>query len=70
MNAVGAARRAKGFTQQSLAEQMGVTQGAVSQWEKETTHPSAKLMPKLANILEITVDEIVRGSLNGQTPSD
>lgn len=70
MNVLRAARKAKGLTQASLASQIGVTQGAVGQWEKGLTHPSVSLMPKLADLLGITVDEIVRGGSDGQAPID
>ena len=53
------ARKAKGLTQEQLAKILGVTQGAVSQWEKGISHPSYEMLPKVAAALEITLDELI-----------
>lgn len=55
------ARKARGYTQEQLARLMGVSQGAITQWENGTTHPSFALIPKLASVLGISIDDIVRG---------
>ena len=39
---------------------MCVTQGAISQWETGKSFPRAELLPKLADILGCTVDELLR----------
>lgn len=51
-------RVARGMSQEELAKMIGVTQGAVSQWEKGLTHPGFKVIPKLANALGVTSDEL------------
>ncbi len=54
------ARRRKSFSQLELAEKLNVTQGAVSQWENEMASPRTALLPKLAEALECTVDELLQ----------
>ena len=46
-----ALRKLKGMTQTELAKQMGVTQGAVMQWEKQMLIPSPNRKAKLAKLL-------------------
>ena len=54
-------RREKGLTQQELAEQLGITNKAVSKWERGDGYPDITLMPLLADALSVTVDELLRG---------
>lgn len=51
------------MTQEELAVAVGVTQGAVSQWELGITHPNFKCLKLLADALGITLDELVNGEL-------
>lgn len=52
-------RLAKGMTQEELAEYTGVSSRAVSRWENGITFPDISLLPILANIFEVTVDELL-----------
>lgn len=52
-------RKALGLTQDQLAKQLGVTQGAVAQWENGMTHPAFYMLPRLASALGVTVDELI-----------
>ena len=47
---IAALRRAKGLTQEMLAEKMGVSPQAVSKWERGASNPDLYLIPKLAEI--------------------
>lgn len=58
---ISTARERAKITQEELARELGVTQGAVAQWESEQTKPRTALLPKLADILGCTVDELLRG---------
>lgn len=51
-------RITKGLNQQELAESLGVTQGAVSQWELGISQPSNKMLPRLAMVLGCSPEEI------------
>lgn len=53
------ARERKGITQRDLAVELAIDQSTVSLWESGKTHPRAKLLPKLAQLLGCTVDELL-----------
>ncbi len=59
MGIIKKARIAAGLSQEQLAEKVGVSQGAVAQWESGVTHPSFKVLKPLAGALKITLDELV-----------
>jgi transcriptional regulator with XRE-family HTH domain len=52
-------RLLSGLSQCAVAEYLGLTQGAVSQWELGESYPSAYLLPKVANIYHCTIDELL-----------
>ena len=53
-------RREKGMTQVEPAEKMGVTDKAVSKWERNLSFPDVNTIPKLAEIFNVTVDELMQ----------
>ena len=57
-------RKEKGRTQEDLATLMGVSAQAVSKWENDASCPDISLLPKLAQILGITTDELLTGKNN------
>ncbi len=60
----------KGLTQAALAQQLGVTHQAVSQWECGDTMPDILLLPKLADILDTSIDLLFgRAAKEGGVPS-
>lgn len=59
---IGQLRRAKGITQEALAEKLGVTPQAVSKWENDGSCPDIALLPELAKILGISTDELLTGN--------
>ena len=52
-------RKEKSITQEELAEICGVSPQAVSKWEDDQTCPDISLLPKLAKILGVSVDELL-----------
>ena len=58
---IGQLRRARGMTQDTMAEQLGVSPQAVSKWENDQTCPDISLLPKLARTLGVTVDHLLTG---------
>ena len=46
-NRIAKYRKEKGFTQESLAEQLGVSAQAVSKWENDASCPDINLLPQL-----------------------
>lgn len=56
---IGALRREKGLTQRELADKLNVTDKAVSKWERDVACPDTMTIPKLAEILGISVEELL-----------
>ncbi len=54
-------RREKGLTQAELGERLGVTAQSVSNWERAESLPDTALLPELAMIYGVSVDEILGG---------
>lgn len=52
-------RKAKGITQEKLAEICGVTPQAVSKWENDLSCPDIAILRLLARTLGVTVDELL-----------
>ena len=53
-------RKEKKMTQLELANKMGVTDKAVSKWERDLSFPDVNTIPKLAEIFEISIDELMQ----------
>ena len=49
-------RKRKGYTQEQLAELLGLSTNAISQWECDKTAPDISNLPVLANIFEVSAD--------------
>lgn len=54
-------RMALGLTQQQLAEQLHITNKAVSRWETGNAYPDIALLDDLAAVLSVSVEELCRG---------
>ena len=53
-----ALRKAQCMTQEQLAEKLGVTFQAVSKWENEIACPDVLLLPAIADIFGVSIDEL------------
>ena len=51
-------RKALGLTQEGLAQKLGVTNQAVSKWESGQSCPDLALLPRIADLFGITIDEL------------
>lgn len=60
---IAARRKEKGYTQEEIAERLGITAQAVSKWENDTSCPDISLLPALAELLGTTVDALLSGKL-------
>lgn len=52
-------RKARSLTQEKLGEQLNISSQAVSKWEKGDSMPDIMILPKLCEILGITVDALL-----------
>ena len=59
---ISSLRKEKGMTQKDLATKMNVTDKAVSKWERNISCPDINTLPLLANVLDISVDELLNTS--------
>lgn len=59
-NMITALRKENGMTQLELAEKMGVTDKAVSKWERDLSFPDVSSFPRLAEIFDVSVDELMQ----------
>lgn len=58
-------RLEKKLTQEQLAERLGVSAQSVSRWETSATYPDVMLLPKIAELFGVLVDELFRSSPKG-----
>ena len=59
-NMIAELRKQHGMTQLELAEKMGVTDKAVSKWERDLSCPDINSLPHLAEILGVSVEELMQ----------
>ena len=57
---IASLRKQKGMTQNELAEKMNVTDKAVSKWERDLSCPDINTISKLADILDVSVEELLK----------
>ena len=61
-------RKQHGMTQLELAEKMGVTDKAVSKWERDLSCPDINSVPTLAEILGVSVEELMQVKKEAEVP--
>lgn len=54
-------RKAQGLTQAELAEQLHVTDKAVSRWERGTSEPNTSNLMALARLYGIPAEDLLKG---------
>ena len=52
-------RKEKGMTQKELADMLSITDKAVSKWERDVACPDTMTIPRLAEILGVSVEELM-----------
>ena len=60
---ISSLRKEKGMTQLELADKMGVTDKAVSKWERDLSIPDMNSITRLAEIFEVSVDELMQNKV-------
>ncbi len=67
---IAALRKSRGLTQQEVAEKLNVSNKTISKWERGDGYPEISLIPAIAEIFEVTTDEIFRGTRINQAESE
>lgn len=62
---ISSLRKEHGWTQKDLAERVGVTDKAVSRWETGRGSPDVSYLTALADVLEVSISELVLGERSG-----
>ena len=57
---ISSLRKEKGMTQLELAKIMGVTDKAVSKWERDLSFPDINSIPKLAETFDVSIDDLMQ----------
>ena len=63
-------RKEKGLTQAAIAEQLNISNRTVSKWENGDGYPDITTIPKLAEILGVTADELLSGKRSEKAHND
>lgn len=58
---LAALRKAKGMTQQEVADRLNVSNKTISKWERDEGCPEIMMLPLIAELYSVTIDEILRG---------
>ena len=51
-------RRSKGFSQSDVAKKLGVTSQAVSKWETDSSLPEMTMLPDIASLFGVQIDDL------------
>ena len=54
-------RKQKGYSQEELADKVGVSRQAVSKWESEQSSPDLEKSIIMSELFEVTTDSILKG---------
>lgn len=55
-NRIKAVRQDRGYTQKQLAGLLGVTEQAVSKWERETSYPDISMLDGISEVMDCSLD--------------
>ena len=60
---IASLRKAQGMTQAELADRMQITDKAVSKWKRDLSCPDIQSLPKLAEVLQVSAEELLQGEV-------
>ncbi len=61
--AIASLRKKAGYTQATMAEILGISDKAVSKWERGVACPDVSLFPKLSILLDTDIDDLINGEI-------
>lgn len=63
-------RQARQLSQEALAKQLSISRQSISKWENNEATPDLDNLVKLADVLEVSLDELVKGEKQVVTQSE
>lgn len=63
-------RKRKGLTQENVAEDLNVVRQTISKWEKGISVPDADMLIRLAEILDVSVSELIGSDVADEKNED
>ncbi|VDG72442.1 transcriptional regulator [Clostridium carnis] len=54
----------KGITQQEMANNLGISRQAISNWENDRNLPDIEMIIKIAQVFNLTLDELILGGID------
>ena len=63
-------RKSNNYTQDDLAEKLGISRQAVSKWETGMTIPDLEVLLKISKIYDITINDILEPKIQPQRITD
>lgn len=63
-------RKKHGFSQEQLADKMGISRQAISRWEAEDTLPDANNLKKISELLHVSIDDLLENSYSQEEKRD
>ncbi len=67
---MAALRKARGMTQQEVAQRLNVSNKAVSRWERGECAPDISLLPAIAEMFGVSCDELIKGRRSTQEQNE
>lgn len=64
---MAALRKANGLTQQQVADKLNVSNKTISKWECNEGYPEITMLPVIAELYSVSVDELLRGEKTSKT---
>jgi putative transcriptional regulator len=65
-NNIKTLRKQKGYSQETLAEQLHVVRQTISKWEKETSVPDAEMLNRISELFEVPVSDLLGNPIEDQ----
>lgn len=63
---IATARKQHGYTQEEFSRILGVTSQAISKWENDISCPDIMLLPKISQILGVSIDDLLGNASQAQ----
>lgn len=67
---ISSLRKANGYTQEELGELLNVSNKTISSWENDNSCPDLSMIPLIADIFNVSCDELLRGEKDRNTNID